>query len=353
MTNLTMYPLHVEGVVYSEWNAVTPFRSLADGSFELREDARAGGVELAGSLAAADVGCLPADWRTYRDGGHHAAVAAFVAEAAAAGKQVAIWVFGDDEVDLPWPNVIQFQHAFRRSRPSVTTRRALPTMFADVTGPVFGDSLATLPKGDAPLVGFCGQAGASRVEEVKRLGIKARARGLRLARCTDAVPEPWPSHVRLRRRLLAALAADPRLHTDFILRDVYRGGMTGWRNINDPLPAARMEYYRNIHDTQYTVCVRGGGNFSLRLYEALCIGRVPVLVDSDGILPWADDPFWREVALVVPAREVGSLADRLVAHHAAVDETGWQERQHRARAFWLDRLSRKGYLSHLPELLVP
>ena len=351
MSNVKVFAHDVEGLTYTEWNVATPFRHLADGSYELREQAAAV-VELVGSLDEAEVACLPSDWCGYDSDTRPDAVA-FIERAAAAGKSVGVWVFGDDEYDLPWSNVIQFQHAFRRSRPARTTRRVLPSMFADLAGPVYDGRLAVLPKGDAPLVGFCGQAGSSPVEETKRAIHKARMRALRLARRTDAVPEPWPSHVRMRRRLLDALATDDRIHTRFLLRDQYRGGLTGWRNINDPLPTARQEYYDNIHDTQYTLCVRGGGNFSLRLYETLCLGRIPLVVDADGILPWPDDPFWHEVALVVPVADAGSLGDRLLAHHARAGEAEWADRQARARAFWVDRLSRPGWLAHLPELLTP
>jgi len=352
MTALRLYAHHVAGLRYVEDNVATPFRHRPDGTFEFREPLLAAGVEPVGSLGEADVACFPAGWASYQGAQREQAVA-FIEQAADAGRRVAIWVLGDHEVDLPWPNVIQFQHAFRRSRRSLATRCVVPTMLGDFAPDVFGDELGPLPKGSRPLVGFCGQAGASAKEEVKRVLIKARARLLLATRRSEDLPEPWGSHVRLRRSVLAALEADPRVDTDFIIRDRYRGGLPDRKDPALFRHAKNVEFYWNIHRTQYTVCVRGGGNFSVRLYETLCAGRVPLVLDTDGLLPWPDDPFWSEVALVVPFAERHSLTDRLVAHHAAADERGWADRQERARRFWIDRLSRAGWLTQLPGLLAP
>lgn len=46
------------------------------------------------------------------------------------------------------------------------------------------------------------------------------------------------------------------------------------------------EYYKNIENNLYGLCVRGGGNFSFRLVEVFMMGRIPVLIDTDCILPF-------------------------------------------------------------------
>jgi hypothetical protein len=55
---------------------------------------------------------------------------------------------------------------------------------------------------------------------------------------------------------------------------------------------ARREYYSNMLSGSYTLCMRGGGNFSYRFYEALSFGRVPVLIDTDNVLPFEDHIDW-------------------------------------------------------------
>jgi hypothetical protein len=51
---------------------------------------------------------------------------------------------------------------------------------------------------------------------------------------------------------------------------------------------SKQEFIKNIEDNLYTLCVRGGGNFSFRLGETFMMGRIPVLINSDCILPFRD-----------------------------------------------------------------
>jgi len=49
---------------------------------------------------------------------------------------------------------------------------------------------------------------------------------------------------------------------------------------------SKKQYIDNIQSNLYTLCVRGGGNYSFRLSETLMMARIPILVDSDCILPF-------------------------------------------------------------------
>jgi hypothetical protein len=48
----------------------------------------------------------------------------------------------------------------------------------------------------------------------------------------------------------------------------------------------RKEFCENIKNNLYGLCVRGGGNFSFRLGEVFMMKRIPVLIDTDCILPF-------------------------------------------------------------------
>ena len=51
---------------------------------------------------------------------------------------------------------------------------------------------------------------------------------------------------------------------------------------------SKKEFIDNIQNNLYTLCVRGGGNYSFRLAETFMMGRIPILIDSDCILPFSD-----------------------------------------------------------------
>lgn len=45
-------------------------------------------------------------------------------------------------------------------------------------------------------------------------------------------------------------------------------------------------FYENLKENLYSLCIRGGGNFSFRLAETFMMGRIPILIDTDCILPF-------------------------------------------------------------------
>lgn len=51
----------------------------------------------------------------------------------------------------------------------------------------------------------------------------------------------------------------------------------------------RTEFFKNLSDNLYSLCVRGGGNYSFRLGEALMMGRIPILIDTECILPFVNE----------------------------------------------------------------
>ena len=153
----------------------------------------------------------------------------------------------------------------------------------------------------------------------------------------------------LRQRVLELLRQSPHMETDFIPRTQYKAGA----QTPEQEAQSRREFFENIRDTDYTVCVRGGGNFSVRLYETLAMGRIPILVDTDSLLPYADDRRWRECCVYVRQDELPHIAEKVLAFHAALSEEAFLETQRQARRFWEERLSFNGFFTHFPEQFAP
>ena len=86
-------------------------------------------------------------------------------------------------------------------------------------------------------------------------------------------------HIGNNRQLLLKKIHDSQQTTDFILR-------RGFWAPELPKEQARQEYIKNIKDNLFTFCYRGAGNFSYRFYETLMMGRIPLLIDSDGFYPY-------------------------------------------------------------------
>ena len=88
---------------------------------------------------------------------------------------------------------------------------------------------------------------------------------------------------------------------DFIIRSTFYHN-TGQVNIN-----TRREYCANITNNLYTLCVRGAGNFSYRFYEALCMGRIPILINTDTSLPFEKTIDWSKYIIKINESELEQL----------------------------------------------
>jgi hypothetical protein len=261
---------------------------------------------------------------------------------------VVVWVDGDHEIDLDHPAALLFEQGPTRGR---RRTHAWPVLIHDHLEKRHDDRVEPVARGDRPTVGFCGQSTATAAGRARLLAGKARMRAAHALGRSDRLAAPWASHLRLRRRALDALAADPRIVTDYVLRDRYRAGVRDVTQRMDRSHPTAADFFGNIRGNAYTLCVRGGGNFSTRLYETLCLGRIPIVVDSGAALPWEGRVDWDDLVVLVPEAHLDELADRVVAHHAALDDERFAAAQSACRDLWRERLSVPGFFGHVVELL--
>jgi hypothetical protein len=193
--------------------------------------------------------------------------------------------------------------------------------------------------GARPAVGFCGQASSNIPKlawDLLRGCVRntAHVLGLRLEQ-----PQPLYPSVLLRARTLRLLRGSPLVDTRFIARSRYRAGTVkpvAWEQ-------ASREFYENMARTDYTLCLRGGGNFSKRFYETLAMGRIPVLVDTDCLLPFDSVLPWDSHIVRVPETDLDRLPQRVADDFSAAGGAGLAERKRQCRRLWEDWLSFGGF----------
>lgn len=94
----------------------------------------------------------------------------------------------------------------------------------------------------------------------------------------------------------------------------------------------RKRFALSIHDCAFVLCPRGGGPSSRRIFEAMMLGRVPVII-SDGWVPPAG-PDWDSFSLRVTEDRVEEIPALLEARAGDAVAMGA-----RARSAWLDWFS--------------
>ena len=136
-----------------------------------------------------------------------------------------------------------------------------------------------------------------------------------------------------------SLLSDSDVKTNFIVRKGF------WAPGIDKR-IARKEYFENIETNIFTFCYRGGGNFSYRFYETLSMGRIPVLLDTDSVIPFIDTTKTTENCIIV--KSPYDVEQEIMNFCNTYDINKIQRIN---RKLWEDYLSPLGFVKQLSILL--
>jgi hypothetical protein len=303
--------------------------------------------ELVDSPRLADVCVLPYQWSHYLWHRRQAEAVDVARRAEAANRDIVVWFGGDLPPVIDIPNALVYRCSMYRSR-GEPNAFAAPCFIDDPLG-THGGFPPLRPKPVKPLIGFCGYAALNPAKIA--YGILLNARHNVRSRCGRSPYQPIPvlPATLLRARALALLARDPRVETRFLVRTRYRAG---FRTPSRAGQNARQEFLANMLQTDYTLCVRGYGNWSIRFYETLACGRIPIFIDTDCVLPLEDDIDWRRYCVWVDRSELPRLAAKVAEFHAALSDDEFAELQVAARRLWVERLSQQGFMEDLAARLL-
>lgn len=197
-------------------------------------------------------------------------------------------------------------------------------------------------KNPKPIIGFCGHASLSQSKRVKEIlkCIKENCRRF-FQKPSRKDWEPLFASAYERGKLLKSLQKSTLVKTNFIFRSHYRAGA----QTNEQRYKTTLEYYNNISDSDYVLCVRGGGNFSVRLYETLMMGKIPVFVNTDCLLPFSDEIDWKKHIVWVEWEERKNIATIVNNFHSKLSNDDFMEIQIANRKLWKETLSIKNMIN--------
>ena len=243
----------------------------------------------------------------------------------------------DDPTPSDPPHGVVYRTSLYRSR--LTPRELAMPGFTDDLLREYQGEWAPRAKPERPTVGFCGYVGQQR-ERLLHHGI-----GLLRGNRDKAVG------LSLRHKALKHLRASPRVDTNFIERTKLWGdalvGTTEWDA--ERRARVRQEYLGNIIDSDYCLSLRGKGNYSFRLYEIFAMGRIPLFIDTDCVLPFEDEIDWKRQCCWVDQSDL-KRADEIVAQfHADRSDDDLRQLQHDNRKLWEDYLSDRAIYTRILE----
>jgi hypothetical protein len=294
------------------------------------------------SLAEADFAILPADWQFYADSSTQQLAENLVESAAKLGKKTIIFHWSDrlPEFNFNTQDIILFHTALYKSSQQ-KLEFALPFWGADIIKTQFDGSLPILEKADQPTVGFCGFV--SKVEPT----IKVYAKQM-LSRLGLNISKPIENGARIRQLALNKLAKSPHINTNFLIRDRFYGGALSDDGKWDyqTVLRVRQDYIVNIVGSNYTLCVRGFGNYSQRFYDTLCCGKIPIFINTDCVLPYDFAIAWQKYCVWIEVDELHLISQKIIEFHQSISAQDFVTRQYECRKLWEEWLSTEGFFTN-------
>jgi hypothetical protein len=112
-------------------------------------------------------------------------------------------------------------------------------------------------------------------------------------------------------------------------------GIVPWNSFGHAPEIGKRSYAEFIRKTKFILCPRGMGTSSVRLFEVLMSGRVPIIISDKYVLPTLQGPTtWQEAALFVRESQIKTIPAVVGANL-----TRWETMAKSARRLWEENFS--------------
>jgi hypothetical protein len=297
--------------------------------------------------AEANFAVLPSDWKHYKCNDLVQRAIQFIVAMRGAGLKTVVQYHSDDEEPIPEVSgsasslaehtIVCRTSLFRSNRRH--NEYVMPGFVGDPLSVYGGGKLAVRTKNAIPRIGFCGKAITGSASSAV---LNSNLQSLDVHFSTTEPQTRSAQVYALRYALLSRLSQDKRLDTSFIVRGDYCGGIDCEHDTLG-LSRVREEYYQNLIGSDYTLCIRGEGNYSFRFFETLAMGRIPILIDTDSPLPFTLEIDWGAHALIVKPEDLNDIADVVLRFHGHLSNQAFQNMQKANRALFLSLLTPQAF----------
>lgn len=271
-------------------------------------------------------------------------VATIIKEAHDAQKPLLLDGSGDIEKRIDIPNSVILrvsQYAYRKQDNEIT----IPFIAEDLAETFFEGDVEIREKPEVPEVGFAGWASLTVKARVK-LWIKEIP--ITMASLLDSERRAEHKGLLYRARALSALEKNKDIITHVRARGTYSGHV---KTITGTVGDNRREFVETLRNCDYALAVKGDANSSVRFYEALSMGRIPLFLDTACVLPLEDVIAYRDFCVFVDWKDTDRIDEKLLEFHASVSPERFKEMQVRAREVYREYLRVDAFSKHLANIL--
>lgn len=307
-------------------------------------------ITFVNSIEASDYVILPMSWNFYIAKGLVKEVETSIKEAVKANKTVLSFMVGDFGIKVPnHANVIIFRNS-GDIRKLPKNHLGLPVFIEDPLLKIFKTVIISeRPYQKKPTIGFCGQANPSLINASKEVSKTLLRNVISVLGLSKNPSQQLLSTTYLRASLLKKIKSSSHVSTNFIYRKKYRAGAVEQEIRN----LTTFQFYENMRDSDYVLCVRGAGNFSVRFYETLAMGRIPVFVDTNCLLPLSNKIDWKKHVVWVDYKDRNSVAEKVRSFHSSLTAEKFKDLQEQNRTLSREHLTLGGFFKSYFNTVVP
>jgi hypothetical protein len=203
-------------------------------------------------------------------------------------KKILVFFYGDSNKKVYLKNSIIFRTSVYRS--FVSKNEIVMPAYAEDLGK---NNFYVLKKESIPSVGFVGRSKFKNLYDRFKSSIKG------------FLKKDFERDGRFfREKAIEILKHSNLVKANFVERSYYSAHL---KTVEGSPMLLREEFISNLKNNHFALAPKGDGNYSLRFFEALSLGRIPVVIDTDMILPLEDEIDYSKVAVICPMNEIGKI----------------------------------------------
>lgn len=249
----------------------------------------------------------------------------FIKEAESNEKQILIVAYGDTHDPINVKNSVILRSGQYKKKLN-SNDIIIPAYADDLLESYCDGAINIRNKTETPIIGFMGYAGQKNNKDY----FKALLKEIPIV-FSSIFNKKYLAHQKgifLRKKALKILNKSVLIKTNFKIRKFYSGHL---KTIEGNVEDIRREFIANILDSDYALCVKGDGNFSYRFYEALSLGRIPLFVNTDCVLPLESLINYKEFCVFVDVCDLQKIDKIIRKFHDSIDDRQFKMMQKKAR----------------------
>lgn len=295
--------------------------------------------ELMGQMEDADVVVVPLDISEFFQKKQQKWLFDYIDKALALHKKVWVYTAGDYGLSI---DIDKHVYTFRLSGFDSNfgaNTFILPSFIEDPYA-IIQNQFQPIPKNPLPKIGFVGHASNAWTKWIKEVLVFLLHNYKRLTKVLFTDYQAfYPSSIK-RYKYLSLLQKNNQIETDFVFRNQYRAGV----KTEEDKQKTTQDFLKNIATNPYTFCLRGAGNYSVRFYETLAMGRIPFVIATDFRLPLEGIVNWKEHCILATDT---NICEALIDFHQKTTADDLEKIQVNNRNLWLQFLNRESYFTTL------